>query len=1140
MTKQDISLNDRFDLEKSPVLLNGTQALVRLMLIQKARDVAAGLNTAGYVTGYRGSPLGAVDLQMLRAGKYLAASDVRFQEGLNEDLAATALWGSQQAELRGEGKYDGVFGLWYGKGPGVDRSGDVMRHANMAGTSPHGGVIMAMGDDHTGESSTVLHQSEWAMVDAYMPVVSPAGVQEILDYGVYAYALSRFAGVWVGLKTMKDTVEATAVVDGRPDRMSLVTPEFEMPPGGLNIRLGDTPHEQEKRIIDYKRFAAEAFSHANRMDKRMWGKPGAKIGFVAAGKNWLDLVHALSLLGIDEAEAERLGITTYKVGQTFPLDMLGFHDWAEGLDLIVVVEEKRKLIEVQVKEAIFDDRRGRRVYGWHKGGGAGSMHGPELFPTQGALDPIMIAERLGTILIEEGRDTERLKAALQTLANARKSDNAEDIAARLPYYCAGCPHNTSTKVPEGSRAYAGIGCHYMVQWMDRETTGFTHMGGEGANWIGEAPFSKRPHVFQNLGDGTYNHSGVQAIRAALAAGTNITYKILYNDAVAMTGGQANEGGLTADRIARELVAMGVQHIAVVYDEKEDVNFDLFPRGIDTHERAEMEAVQKQMREVEGVSVILYIQTCAAEKRRRRKRGLFPDPDKRVFINTDVCEGCGDCGVQSNCVAIVPEETELGRKRAIDQSSCNKDFSCLKGFCPSFVTLEGAKVRKGATTELDLPDMPEPALPRIDGTHNVVITGVGGTGVVTIGAVLAQAAQIAGLGAGMMEMAGLAQKGGAVHIHLRLANRPEDISAVRVAIGEAHALIGGDLVVSAGAKTLGLTASGRTGAVVNSHEIVTGEFTRDTEFALPNDRLKLAIEARMQERAKLFDATELAKATLGDSIFSNMMILGAAWQQGLVPLPHDAIAEALRLNGAAVEKNLRAFEIGRWAMLHPEAAAKLLSPTVIDKPKTLGEKIAFREAHLTAYQNARLAKRYRRMVDRTEDARLREAIAKGYHKLLAYKDEYEVARLHLDTEAKARAQFEGDFKMRFHLAPPLLSKTGPDGRPQKKEFGEGMLRNFRLLAKLKGLRGTPFDPFGRTSERKMERALIAQYERDMDEVLPMLTPETRDAIVALAELPLKIRGFGPVKEANEREAAKRREELLAVIRDGGGALARAAE
>ena len=547
MTKQDISLNDRFDLEKSPVLLNGTQALVRLMLMQKARDKAAGLNTAGLVTGYRGSPLGAVDLQMARAQKQLAEGNVTFQAGLNEDLAATALWGAQQAELRGEGKYDGVFGLWYGKGPGVDRSGDVMRHANMAGTSVNGGVLMAMGDDHTGESSTVLHQSEWAMVDAYMPVVSPAGVQEIMDYGIYGWALSRFSGLWVGLKTMKDTVEATSVVDGNPHRLQLTRPAFDMPDGGLNIRLIDTPHAQEARMIDYKRFAAEAFSHANKMDKRVWGKRGAKIGFVAAGKNWLDLVHALSLLNIDANEAERLGITTYKIGQTFPLDMKGFHSWAEELDLVVVVEEKRKLIEVQIKEALFSDTH-RRVYGWHKGGGAGMEHGEELFPTRGALDPIHIAETLGQILIEEGRETDGIRAGLQALSEARRADNAEELATRVPYFCSGCPHNSSTKVPEGSRAYAGIGCHYMVQWMERETTGFTHMGGEGANWIGEAPFSNRPHVFQNLGDGTYNHSGVQAIRAALAAGTNITYKILYNDAVAMTGGQHIEGDLDAPRI----------------------------------------------------------------------------------------------------------------------------------------------------------------------------------------------------------------------------------------------------------------------------------------------------------------------------------------------------------------------------------------------------------------------------------------------------------------------------------------------------------------------------------------------------------------------------------------------------------------
>ncbi len=1140
MSTHEITLNDRFDLSKDQVLLNGTQALVRLMLIQKARDRAAGLNTAGYVTGYRGSPLGAVDMQMNRAAKWLSAADVLFKEGLNEDLAATALWGAQQAELRGEGKYDGVFGLWYGKGPGVDRSGDVMRHANMAGSSKHGGVIMAMGDDHTGESSTVLHQSEWAMVDAYMPVVSPAGVQEILDYGVYGYALSRFSGLWVGLKTMKDTVEATSVVDGRADRMQLFLPEFDMPEGGLNIRLADTPHAQEARMIDYKRFAAEACSRINGMDKRIWGKPGAKIGFVAAGKNWLDLVHALSLLGLDAEEAERLGITTYKIGQTFPLDMQGFHDWAEGLDLIVVVEEKRKLIEVQIKEAIFNDRRGRRVYGWHKGGGAGSMHGPELFPTRGALDPILIAEKLGEILIEEGRGTDRLRAGMETLDRARRADNAEEIAARLPYFCSGCPHNSSTKVPEGSRAYAGIGCHYMVQWMDRSTTGFTHLGGEGANWIGEAPFSTRGHVFQNLGDGTYNHSGVQAIRAALLAGTTITYKILYNDAVAMTGGQKNDGGLTAEQIVRELVAMGVPHVAVVYDEKEDVDPKGFPSGVGVHERAQMESVQKDCATQEGVSAIVYIQTCAAEKRRRRKRGNFADPDKRVFINTDICEGCGDCGVQSNCVSIVPVETELGRKRAIDQSSCNKDFSCLKGFCPSFLTLEGATARRGGTTELSLPDMPEPVLPRIDGTWNMVVTGVGGTGVVTIGAVLAQAAQIDGKGAGMMEMAGLAQKGGAVHIHCRLAEKPQDISAIRVATGECDALIGGDLVVSAGAKTLGLMQTGRTGGIVNSHEIITGDFTRNTEFSLPSDRLKLALEARLQDRLDLFDASELARTTMGDSIFSNMMLLGAAWQRGLVPLAKSALVAAVELNGAAVEKNLRAFEIGRWAVLHPDEVARLSASQVVQMPKSLEERIAFRGDHLVAYQGKRLAKKYRRLVDSVEDRKVKEAVAKGYHKLLSYKDEYEVARLHLQSHAKAAEQFEDGFRMTFHLAPPLLSKTGPDGRPQKRTFGEGMLRGFSVLSRMKILRGTPFDPFGRSEERRMERALITQYEADLAEVLPKLTPSTRDAVVALAELPLQIKGFGPVKQANEQKAAKRREELLALIRAGGTPVAKAAE
>lgn len=1129
MSKQEFSLADRFDLTKPQVLLNGTQALVRLMLMQAARDKAAGLDTAGLVTGYRGSPLGGVDLQMMREGKRLSASNILFQPGLNEDLAATAIWGSQQAELRGEGKYDGVFALWYGKGPGVDRSGDVMRHANMAGTSKHGGVVMAMGDDHTGESSSVLHQSDWAMIDRYIPVLSPAGVQEILDYGLYAFALSRFAGVWTGLKTMKDTVEATSVVNGDPFRLSFVAPDFQMPEGGLNIRLHDTPVASEARMIDYKRWAAEAFSRANKIDHKVWGKPGAKIGFVAAGKNWLDLVHALSLLGIDESEAERLGLSTYKVGQTWPLDMKSFQEWSENLELIVCVEEKRKLIEVQLKEAIFDNRHGRRVHGWKH-----DRTGAELFPTRYALDPVMIAQKIGEILIEEGRGTDHIKAGLSRLAEVRRADNAPEIATRTPWFCSGCPHNSSTRLPEGSRAYAGIGCHYMVQWMDRETTGFTHMGGEGVNWVGEAPFSKTKHVFQNLGDGTYNHSGSLAIRAAIAAGTTITYKILFNDAVAMTGGQPNEGGLTAPQIAEELVAMGVKSLVVVYDEKEDIDRKQFPAGLRFEERAELMAVQRDLAQTEGVSAILYIQTCAAEKRRRRKKGQFPDPDRRVWINPDVCEGCGDCGIQSNCVSIVPLDTELGRKRQIDQSSCNKDFSCLKGFCPSFVTVEGGKLRKPKAEAFEIPDLPSPALPAITGTHNVVITGVGGTGVVTIGAVLAQAAHIDGKGAGMMEMAGLAQKGGAVHIHLRLANRPEDISAIRVAVGEADCIIGGDLVVTAGAKTIGLMTTNRTGAVVNDHEIITGDFTRLRDFRVPSDQLKVSLQARLRDRVAFFDANDLALRLLGDSIYSNMLVLGAAWQQGLIPLSLDAIMQAIELNGAKVAENQRAFQIGRWAMAFPDQTRK--SAPVTQLPP---DPVAYREARLVGYQNKRLAKRFRKLVD-AAPAPLRESVARGYYKLLAYKDEYEVARLHLSTAEQVALQWDGDTKLTLHMAPPMLSKAGADGRPKKQEYGEWMLRSFKLLARLKFLRGTPFDPFGYAAERRRERAAIREYEADMREVLANVTDATMPVALELAELPLTVRGFGPVKAQAEAAAAARRSELLSQLRSGQAPLQQAAE
>ena len=1116
--QHDVSLSDKYDLSKKQVLLSGTQALVRMMLMQAARDKAAGLNTAGYVTGYRGSPLGAVDFQMTRAKPELEQAQITFQEGLNEDLAATALWGSQQAELRGEGKHQGVFGLWYGKGPGVDRSGDVFRHANMAGTSPLGGVVVALGDDHTGESSTTLHQSEWTMIDSFMPVLSPAGVQEVIDYGLFGFALSRFAGVWAGLKCIKDTVEVTSVINGDPDRLQFVTPEFDMPEGGLNIRLIDTPQAQEARIIDYKRHAAQAFARANKMDKRVLGQAGAKIGFVAAGKNWLDLAHAMQVLGMDQEAAIAHGVTTYKVAMTWPLDVDTFAEWAEGLDTIIVVEEKRKLIEVQIKESLFNDRRGRQVLG------ATDAAGQILFPDSYALDPMVIAGKIGKILVAEGCGSERLTGALQRIDEATHADNAPTLASRLPYFCSGCPHSSSTKIPEGSRAYSGIGCHYMVQWMDRDTLGFTQMGGEGANWIGESLFSTRKHVFQNIGDGTYNHSGIQAIRAAVASGTTMTYKILFNDAVAMTGGQTNDGGLNAARIVQEMRGIGVQHLAVVYDEKEDVSAAQFPDGTALHPREQLISVQENFRNLQGISVIVYVQTCAAEKRRRRKRGAFPDPSERLFINPSVCEGCGDCGVQSNCVSLLPLETPLGRKRQIDQSSCNKDFSCINGFCPSFATVKGGQLRRPVAQDITIPDLPNPKLPAITGTHNVVITGVGGTGVVTIGALLAMAAHLDGKAAGVMEMAGLAQKGGAVHIHCRIGKIPEDISAIRVALGECHTLIGGDLVVSAQGSTLGLM--GPVGAaVVNNHEIITGDFTRDTGFRIPGADLELAIAARLNTRVALMNATKLAENALGDTVYANIILLGAAFQQGLLPLSEAALLEAIALNGAKVAQNQLAFALGRWSMVGPEIATQFQT----QKPVELDGESA-RLANLTAYGSGR-SERYEQMSVQLADVPLAAQVLQSYHKVLTYKDEYEVARLLGETKERVAERFEGDFEIYYHLAPPLLSRMSPDGRPQKRQFGEWFELASRGLARLKFLRETPLDIFGYTAERRMERHLIADFESLVARMQRDYVPEHHDIWLELMCLPQHILGFGPVKLANAQAMAKRRAELLAAIDQG---------
>ncbi|MCG8446794.1 MAG: indolepyruvate ferredoxin oxidoreductase family protein, partial [Hyphomicrobiales bacterium] len=1083
MALKDVSLNDKYDLNASQVFISGTQAVVRLAMMQRERDRHAGHNTAGYVTGYRGSPVGGLDQQFQRAGRALDEHHVMFQPGINEDLAATALWGTQQAHLMGENKYDGVFGIWYGKGPGVDRSGDVFKHANLAGTAPVGGVIALMGDDHTCESSTLAHQSEFAFIDAMMPVLNPANIQELLDYGLYGWAMSRYASVWCGVKCIKDNIESTASIDGSADRLTIVTPDdFAMPPGGLNIRLGDPPLEQEERMHDFKRYAVLAFARANKIDRIVLsGGKTPKIGIATVGKSYSDVAQALHDLGIDEVKAANVGLRLFKIGMPWPVEPEGVKAFAEGLDQIIVVEEKRSLIETQIKEQLYGAANMPSIIGKR------DEKDNRLFQANGALDPNEIAIAIGERLLKYADDPD-LNARVGVIKQAQaRLKSIAAIAGRTPYFCAGCPHNTSTRVPDGSRAMAGIGCHYMALWMDRSTYGFTQMGGEGANWIGEAPFSKRDHVFQNLGDGTYLHSGMLAIRAAIVAGTNITFKLLYNDAVAMTGGQILDGGLTVPQLARQVAAEGVARVAIVSDEPDKYPADAaLPFGTAIHHRDDLDAVQRDLAKSEGVTVLIYDQTCAAEKRRRRKRGLYPDPPKRVVINELVCEGCGDCGVQSNCVAIAPVETEYGRKRAIDQSACNKDFSCLKGFCPSFVTVHGGELKKGAETKVtggaqapDPADLPEPALPEIAGTHSTVITGVGGTGVVTVGALLGMAAHLERKGAGIIDMAGLAQKGGAVAVHLRIGNKPEDIKAIRASADGADLILGCDMVVAASDKVLATVREGKTAVVANSHDMMTGDFTQNADLALPMDEMRLALEARAgRDRSRFVDAHRYAHTLLGDSIAANLFLLGFAFQLGHIPLKGSSIEEAIRLNGVAVDMNLEAFAWGRLAAHDPEAIEALVAPVVAQLPgerlsKDLDEALARRVRFLTGYQNAAYAERYRARVEAVrarESERvpgasdLADAVARGYFKLLAYKDEYEVARLYTDGAFQRQLDglFKGDYRLEFHLAPPILAKTDPvTGRPRKRRFGPWMMRAFRLLAGLRGLRGTAFDIFGRT-------------------------------------------------------------------------------
>ena len=1143
-----VTLDDKYALERGRVFLTGTQALIRLPMMQRARDRAAGLETACFISGYRGSPLGGVDQALWQARRFVEKNHIHFQPGVNEDLAATAVWGSQQVGLAPGAKYDGVFAMWYGKGPGVDRSGDVFRHANFAGTSPHGGVLALAGDDHAAKSSTVPHQSEFAFVSAMIPVLNPAGVQEFLDLGLYGWAMSRYAGTWVGFKCVADTVEGSAVCAVDPHRVEIALPEdFELPPGGLNIRWPDHWMVQEERLMRWKLAAARAFARANRLDRTVIDGPKRRLGIVTTGKSYLDVRQALDDLGIGEREAAEIGLSVYKVALAWPLEPEGALEFARGLEEILVVEEKRSLLESQLKELLYDRLEGTKPRIVGKRDEAGNV----LLPEYDELSPAMVARALAGRL---GRfhASARIDAHLAFLDQKEASlrSNQPEFR-RVPYFCSGCPHNSSTVVPEGSRALAGIGCHFMALYMDRRTETFSHMGGEGAAWIGQAPFTQEPHVFANMGDGTYFHSGYMALRAAVAAGVNITYKILFNDAVAMTGGQPVEGHLGVASITRQVAAEGVKRIAVVSDEpdKYPAGTDFAP-GVTIHHRSQLDEVQKELRQWQGVSVLVYDQTCAAEKRRRRKRGTFPDPAKRAFVNEAVCEGCGDCNAKSNCLSVIPVETEFGRKRQIDQSSCNKDFSCVNGFCPSFVTVHGGGLRKskGAAAAADpFASLPEPKLPEL-GTepYNILVTGVGGTGVVTVGAVLGMAAHIEGKGVKILDMTGLAQKGGAVMSHLRIARDPEAIHAARIATGDAHAVIACDIVVAASREARAVTRDGVTRVALNSHETPTGDFMRKPDLTFPAAALEQAIEAGVGGRAVAsVDATRLATRLMGDSIATNPFMMGFAYQRGLIPVSEDAIFKAIELNGVAAEQNRRAFLWGRLAAHDPAATERAAAPQAPAPARVLSasleETIERRARQLTAYQNAGLAKRYRDLVQRVRAAEsenapglsgLAESVARNYYKLLAYKDEYEVARLYTDGtfEAALHERFAGDYRLRFHLAPPLLARRNPaTGELEKREYGAWILNAFRLLASLKGLRGTWLDPFGHTTERKRERALIAEYERVVDELVARLSHDNHALALEIASIPEQIRGYGHVKERAIDLAKAREAELLAAFR-----------
>ncbi|MDZ4145835.1 MAG: indolepyruvate ferredoxin oxidoreductase family protein [Burkholderiales bacterium] len=1171
---ETVTLDDKYSLDYGRAFMSGVQALVKLPMLQRLRDAQVGKNTAGFISGYRGSPLGGYDQALWKAAPYLKAQNIVFQPGVNEELAATALWGTQQLGFSpaGTNKFDGVFGIWYGKGPGVDRTSDVFKHANMAGTTPWGGVIAVAGDDHVAKSSTAAHQSDHIFKACGLPVFFPASVQEILDLGVHAFAMSRYAGVWAGMKTIQEIVEssATAMID--PERVQIQLPtDFVMPPGGVHIRWPDHALDQEARLFDYKWYAALAYIRANRLNYNAIEGPNGgeedRFGIIASGKAYNDTRQALLDLGLDDATCRQIGIRLHKVGVVWPLEAQGTREFATGLREILVVEEKRQVIEYQVKEELYNWRADVRpnVLGKFNevegdfSGGEWSVANPTdrtLLRANADLSPAMIARAIAQRVKKLGLDaamTARIDAQMTIIDAKERAMQVLNVgggvpgADRAPWFCSGCPHNTSTKVPEGSRAMAGIGCHFMATWMDRSTVGFTQMGGEGVPWVGQQPFTTDQHIFANLGDGTYFHSGLLAVRQSVAAGVNITYKILYNDAVAMTGGQQvgeRPEGHSVVQIAQSMRAEGAQKIIIVTDEPEKYRgVSGIPAGIAIEHRDELDRIQREFREIKGTTVIVYDQTCATEKRRRRKRGTLVDPAVRVVINELVCEGCGDCSVQSNCLSVEPLETEFGRKRAINQSTCNKDMSCVKGFCPSFVTVEGGQLKKKAKARVAVPSdlgaLPEPVLAQFDPANGnvwgIVVAGVGGTGVITIGQLLGMAAHIEGKGIVTQDSAGLAQKGGATWSHVLIGLCQDDIRTTRVSMAAADLILGCDPLVTVSKETLARMRQGRTHVALNSHSTPTAAFVKNANWQNPADAcLAEVIQTVGEAGVGAFNADAASTQLMGDSIYTNPMMLGYAWQKGWVPLGYASLMRAIELNAVAVDHNKAAFEWGRHAALDWPAVQKLLTPAQvieIRKRETLESLVARRVEFLTGYQNAAYANQYQTFVDKVRAAEARalagtpgkttltEAVARYLFKLMAYKDEYEVARLHTDPAFldKINGMFEGDFKLHYHLAPPLLAQKNAKGELQKKKYGPAMRTAFGVLARLKGLRGSALDIFGKTEERRTERALVGEYRASLEEILVSLTAQNHAAALEVARIPEQIRGYGHVKERHLKAA-----------------------